>query len=119
MTTIDAITLLLVCQLLGEGLRVILSIPIPGAILGMLLLLVWLMMVKKNRPTLKAVTSWLTAHLSIMFLPAAVGLINEKSNIKNYGLQIAFTVFCSSLITMSVSAYIFHLVAKKMGKQND
>ena len=118
-TMIDAISLLLICQFLGEGVRILTQIPIPGSILGMLLLLSWLLIIKKDRPTLKQVSSWLTAHLSIMFLPAAVGLINEKENIQAYGFQILLAIFISSLLTMAMTAYVFIFVSKRLGSKHE
>ena len=84
MTMIGAIALLLFCQLAGEVIHRLTGLPLPGAVIGLMLLLAWLALVPKERPTLKAVTAWLTAHLSIMFVPAAVGLVQQVGLIRTY-----------------------------------
>ena len=74
---IGAIALLLVCQLAGEVIHRLTGLPLPGSVIGMVLLLGWLAFVPKERLTLTQVTGWLTAHLSIMFVPAADGVMEE------------------------------------------
>lgn len=60
---IGAIALLLVCQLAGEVIHRLTSLPLPGSVIGMVLLLGWLGLVPRERLTLTQVTGWLTAHL--------------------------------------------------------
>ena len=107
MTMIRAVALLLSCQLAGELLRIATGLPLPGAVTGMLLLIGWLALVPKQRPTLTAVTGWLTAHLAIMFVPAAVGLIDEAPLLPRYGLALVTATAISTLATMVVTVLVF------------
>ena len=75
----------------------------------------WLALVPKERPTLKAVTAWLTAHLSIMFVPAAVGLIDEGAPLSRYGVGILAATAVSTLLTMVVTALVFRWAVKRFG----
>ncbi|GLK44251.1 CidA/LrgA family protein [Novosphingobium resinovorum] len=102
-----AIFLLLACQLAGEAIHRITSLPLPGAVIGMVLLVGWLALVPRERPTLTVVTGWLTAHLSIMFVPAAVGLIEEGPVLSRYGVGLVTATVASTLLTLIVTALVF------------
>ena len=108
---IGAIALLLVCQLAGEAVHRLTGLPLPGSVIGMVLLLAWLALVPRERLTLTQVTGWLTAHLSIMFVPAAVGLMEEGAILSRYGLGIVVAVVVSTLLTLAVTALVFRAVA--------
>ena len=108
---IGAIALLLVCQLAGEAVHRLTGLPLPGSVIGMVLLLAWLAFVPRERLTLTQVTAWLTAHLSIMFVPAAVGLMKEGAILSRYGLGILVAVVVSTLLTLAVTALVFRAVA--------
>ena len=108
---IGAIALLLVCQLVGEVIHRLTGLPLPGSVIGMVLLLAWLAFVPRERLTLTQVTGWLTAHLSIMFVPAAVGVMQEGAILSRYGLGIVVAVVVSTLLTLAVTALVFRAVA--------
>ena len=100
---IGAIALLLVCQLAGEVIHRLTGLPLPGSVIGMVLLLAWLAFVPRERLTLTQVTGWLTAHLSIMFVPAAVGLMEEGAILSRYGLSIVVAVVVSGITNSKLS----------------
>ena len=108
---IGAIALLLVCQLAGEVIHRLTGLPLPGSVIGMVLLLAWLAFVPRERLTLTQVTGWLTAHLSIMFVPAAVGVMEEGAILSRYGLGILVAVVVSTLLTLAVTALVVRAVA--------
>lgn len=110
-----AIALLMTCQLMGEVIHRVTGLPLPGSVIGLVLLLGWLALVPRERPTLKAVTAWLTAHLSIMFVPAAVGLIDEGEPLSRYGIGILAATAVSTLLTMVVTALVFRWAVTRFG----
>lgn len=104
---IAAIATLLVCQLLGECLRLLTGMPLPGAVTGMFLLFAWMLIRPVERPTLERVSAWLTAHLSIMFVPAAVGIMQEGPVLARQGVAIVVATVVSTLLTIAVTAIVF------------
>lgn len=116
---IGAIALLLVCQLGGEVIHRLTGLPLPGSVIGMVLLLAWLALVPRERLTLTQVTGWLTAHLSIMFVPAAVGVMEEGAILSRYGLGIVVAVAVSTLLTLAVTALVFRAVAGREPEPDD
>jgi holin-like protein len=112
---IPAIAQLFVCLLAGEAIHRLTGIPLPGSVIGLGLLLVWLAVVRRERPSLGMVSGWLTAHLSIMLLPPAIGLIDQGPLLSRYGLGILVATVASTLLTMVVAVQVFLWVARRTG----
>lgn len=104
---LGAIALLLICQLAGEVIHRFAGVPLPGPVIGMMLLIGWLAIIRKERPGLEAVSGWLTAHLAIMFVPSAVGLINQGAILREYGAGLLVAVTASTFLTMIVTVLVF------------
>lgn len=102
-----AIFLLLACQLAGEVIHRLTGLPLPGSVIGMILLIGWLALVPAERPVLGTVTGWLTAHLSVMFVPAAVGVMEEGRALSRYGVGLVTATVASTLLTLVVTALVF------------
>lgn len=103
-----AITLLLVCQLAGEAIHRFTGLPLPGAVIGMALMLVWMSIFRRERPSLVQAAAWLTANLALMFVPAAVGVMTEGPVLAKHGLAIVVATVVSTLLTITVTALVFH-----------
>lgn len=112
---LDAIALLFVCQLAGEAIHRLSGLPLPGSVIGMLILLGWLGAVRRPRPRLEAVSAWLTAHLSILFVPAAVGVMEEGPALSRHGLALVAATMVSTLLTMVVTALAFRWALRRTG----
>ena len=75
---IGSITALLLCQLVGELLARGLHLPVPGPVIGMILLFVALLMRHggEDAPAPLALTAdTLLANLGLLFVPAGVGVV--------------------------------------------
>lgn len=110
---LGSIALLLVCQLIGEIINRLTGLPLPGAVIGMVLLLGWLAIRPAERPALQAVSGWLIAHLSLLFVPAAVGIMNEGAAFTRHGLAIGLAALASTLLTLVVTMAVFNWAAKR------
>ena len=75
MRVLNGITILLAYQLLGEVGALVLRIPIPGPVLGMLLLFITLLLRRHTSASLDTASTALLRHLSLLFVPAGVGMI--------------------------------------------
>lgn len=112
---VGAIALLFVFQLVGEAIHRLVGVPVPGAVIGMVLLVVWLALrpvrwggrVMGGGPArLEAVTAWLTAHLSVMFVPAAVGVMEQGAVFARFGLALMLATAVSVVLTIVVTALV-------------
>lgn len=73
---IPAITALLSCQLAGEVLARSLTLPVPGPVIGMVLLFVVLLWRGPDAPRGLAETAeGLLGNLGLLFVPAGVGVV--------------------------------------------
>ena len=116
---LSAIALLLACQLAGEAAHRFLGVPVPGAVIGMGLLLAYLALVRRERPSLEAVTGWLTTHMAILFVPAAVGVVQEGAILKAHGLAIVLATVVSTVLTMVVTALVFVWAIRRFKPDED
>ncbi len=119
MPLIYGITALLVFQLIGEvGVRA-LGIPVPGPVAGMLLLLVALVVHRGVPAALDHSANGLLSHLSLLFVPAGVGLMVYADRIVAEWLPIVLTLVLSTLLTMAVTAWVMVAVQRLTGGRGD
>lgn len=107
-----AMTLLLGCQFAGEVVVRLTGLSFPGPVVGMLLLLAILIIRGGVPPALDGVTGGLLSHLSLLFVPACVGVMNAFGLIADQWRAIAVTVVLSTLATLAVTA----LVTDRIGR---
>ena len=104
MRLINGLAILLVYQLLGEISVHFLQLPVPGPVLGMLLLFLTLLLRGGPTESMDTASSGLLSHLSLLFVPAGVGMIVHFHRIASEWLPIITTrgfspgasIFCRS-----------------------
>ncbi|NVO16031.1 MAG: CidA/LrgA family protein [Rhodoplanes sp.] len=107
--------ILLGCQLLGEAFVRALVLPVPGPVVGMVLLTA-LMLVRAPLPSeLGDVAGGLLKHLSLLFVPAGVGIVQHLGRIGHEGGRILLVVVLSTAVTLAVTAVVFAGLARLMG----
>ncbi|TBW48841.1 CidA/LrgA family protein [Marinobacter halodurans] len=104
MQFLNGITLLLVYQLVGEITVRLFGLPIPGPVLGMVLLFLTLVIRKRSGGALDTAANGLLSHLSLLFVPAGVGMMVYFSRILDEWLPIALSLVLGTAITMIVTA---------------
>lgn len=112
---IAALMGLLACQLAGELLARLLGLPVPGPVLGTILLFLVLMARGRLPDTLRDVSRTLLANLSLLFVPAGVGIIQHLDRLRGEWLGIAAAVFGSTVLTMVVAVLVFRGVSRLTG----
>jgi len=104
--TLGFITLLLVFQLVGEVISKGLDLPLPGPVVGMALLFLALV-IKGNAPDgLKDTANGLLKHLSLLFVPAGVGVMLHLHLIRDEWLSISAALVVSTVATIAVTALV-------------
>lgn len=106
------LTLIFVCQLAGELLKVSLGLPVPGPVIGMVLLLAGLLVKGRIPDALAQVGDTLLANLSLLFVPAGVGVMLHIALIGEQALAIGAALIGSTLATIAVTALIMRALAK-------
>lgn len=110
---IGAITLLLVFQLLGEVIARTLALPIPGPVIGMALLFVALSLRGGPGESLQTTSLTLLSHLSLLFVPAGVGIIVHLSRVADEWPALLAALIVSTFVSMAVTALVMKALARK------
>lgn len=100
--------------LLGEGIRNLFDLPLPGSIIGFLLLFASLMLKIYPLRWIESGAHFLLAFLSLYFIPATVGAMEYGSLFTGKGIWLIAIVFASTLITMA-AAGLFSQWAARFG----
>jgi holin-like protein len=106
---------LLLCQLAGEAVVRALGVPVPGPVIGLVLLAI-LLAVRAPLPSeLGDTAGGLLKHLSLLFVPAGVGVVQHLDTFGREGLRLVAVLVISVTITLVVTALVFAGVARLMG----
>ena len=109
---LEALTLILVCQLVGEVSVLFTGLPVPGPVLGMLLLLAWLFLRGDVPESVGRTADTLLAHLSLLFVPAGVGVLVHWERMRGQWAAIAAALVLGTLITLAVTALTMTAVTR-------
>ena len=121
-----SLSLILLCQLIGEVIVHGLGLPLPGPVLGLLLLLVLLL--ARDRFAIIALgplrndgvenaSKGLLAHLSLLFVPAGVGVVQKLDLLAAHGIAIILILAVSVIVTLLATVLTFRLVSRLLGRQ--
>lgn len=106
--------ILLLFQFAGELIVIALGVPVPGPVVGMVLLLVCLIVKGEVPESLRIPSEALLKHLALLFVPAGVGLMTHFSLLKADWLAILLALIISTGLTIIVTALILNPSAKKL-----
>ena len=103
---IACMTLLLACQLAGEVIARLSGLPVPGPVIGMLLLFFGLILKGGIPQALQETSDKLLSHLSLLFVPAGVGIMLHLELLAANWLPILVALVVSSFLTIAVTAAV-------------
>lgn len=112
---LPSLTLLFVCQLAGETAVRAAGVSLPGPVLGMALLFVGLLLRGRSGEELDGVADTILRNLSLLFVPAAVGVVQQAGLIAEEWLAIGAALVVSTLLTLVVTVLVFRAVARATG----
>lgn len=112
---IRALSILLIFQLVGEVISRAWRLPVPGPVLGMLLLFVLLLVRGSTPPELKDTASTILQYLTLLFVPAGVGVMVHFALIQKEWLALLVTLVGSTLIAIVITAWTMRLLRHLIG----
>ena len=115
---LESFALLLVCQLIGELLMQLIALPIPGPVFGMVLLFLLLALRRGIPERLRQTCLTLLSHLSLLFVPAGVGVVVYFEAIAQEWLIILVTLVASTIATIAVTAFTMNRLARWLDKHD-
>lgn len=100
------ITLLLACQLAGEAITMVTGVPVPGPVIGMVLLFIGLMIRGGVPDGLQQTATGVLNHLSLLFVPAGVGVMAHLGLLEAEWDALLVAVVGSTVATIAVTALV-------------
>ena len=111
-----ALLTLLSYQLVGEVVVRAAHLPLPGPVLGMLLLFVTLLWRGGAFAGVEEVSGTLLAHLALLFVPAGVGIVRYLPLLQREGAALGVVLLVSTLLTLAVTGAVFSLALRLKGR---
>lgn len=102
----------------GEWLRDLFDLPLPGSIIGFLLLFIALLLKIYPLRWIESGAQFLLAFLSLYFIPATVGVIQYGDLFTGKGLWLIAIAMFSTLLTMGVSAVLSQWASRRTDERS-
>ncbi|MFN5026822.1 MAG: CidA/LrgA family protein [Candidatus Fonsibacter ubiquis] len=120
-----AIFVIFFFQLLGEAIKKFFEMRIPGPVLGLILLLIFLIFLKRFKTA--AITNlkedvintsnYILNYLSLLFVPIGVGVVMHLSYLENNLFKVLIIVFISTILTIGLTAFLMEKINKRINKK--
>jgi holin-like protein len=108
---LGSLTLILLCQLIGEIITTVTKLPIPGPVIGMVILFCMLVICPRKMPhELEVVGGFLLRYLALLFVPAGVGIITNLDIITKFWAPIAGVIIIGTVVTIGVTGLVMQFM---------
>ena len=112
---LDSIFIIFMFQLVGEATQKYFALPVPGPVIGLVLMLVCLLWTKRTnlpliadqRDRLVTTSQQLLGYLSLLFVPIGVGVIMHLQLLEAQLARIIAVITIGTIFTMVFTAFIF------------
>jgi holin-like protein len=111
------LTWLLVYQCVGEILARWTGLPVPGPVIGMVLLFATLVAKNFAPESLQTTASGLLSHLSLLFVPAGVGVMSHFHRVASEWLPIAVALVVSTVLALAVTALVMRRLLERQDRR--
>ncbi len=120
---IRGVTVLLAFQLIGETIVFLAGWPVPGPVLGLVLLALFVAGVKlREWPVYRNVeltADGLLSNLGVLFVPAGVGIVQHTDLIASHGIGLFSILVLSTVATLFVTVWTFVLARRWLGGKEE
>ena len=116
---LGALTILLVFQLVGEVISHVLNLPVPGPVIGFMLLLVALIIRGGATEELRTTASGILQHFALLFVPACVGVMVHLARLRDEWLPIAVGLVISTILTIACAALAMAWLMRFFSKKEE
>ena len=117
MAVLYAFLALLVLQWVGEVLVQALGLPLPGALVGALLLLVGLLLLGRLPKALEQTSAALLQNLMLLFIPIVAGVMLHFERIASEWLPFLASGIGGAVLTLLVTAAVFRWMLQRSGQK--
>lgn len=116
---IHALTLILLCQLIGETLMRWAGLPVPGPVAGMGLMLALFAFSPRIEALVVPVGEGILRHLALLFVPAGVGVVGHLDRLGPQAAWLMLAIVVSTFLALLAGALAFVAVARLTGAGAD
>jgi len=113
MNTLRGLAWLLVFQSVGEVLSRGFALPLPGPVVGLILLLGGLAFPAVRVPVGEC-ADFLLSHLSLLFVPVGVGVMTHLDLLSTYGGRMLAVIAVSTWVGLAVTAAVMYWPRRKI-----
>jgi holin-like protein len=110
---ISGLVQILLFQSIGELVSKFLLPTLPGPVIGLVLLVLWLVLRKGINTELTMVADGFSQYLGLLFVPAAVGVVLFLPQLQANALAIISALVGSVILTIGSSALVVRLLSSK------
>ncbi|MDQ0208176.1 CidA/LrgA family protein [Alkalicoccobacillus murimartini] len=103
---------------IGMALQTWLSIPLPGSLVGMILLFICLSSQVVPVRFVDQGAEWILKHLSLMFIPIIAGIVTFPILFTSRGLSLILLTMFSTLLVIVLSGLISQYLALKQERKS-
>jgi len=117
-----AIFIIFFFQLVGEAVKKLFEINIPGPVIGLTLLLLTLIIlrrfkkgkIKDLKDDVTNTGNYILSYLSLLFVPIGVGVVMHLAFLEKNLINVIFIIFLSTVLTIGFTAYVMEKLNKRL-----
>jgi holin-like protein len=113
MSLLDSLLVFLVCQLAGEVGARLLGLPLPGPVIGLALLFAGLAVLRRVPKALDTGADAVLTHLSLLFVPAGVGVVLHLGLVAREWLPILAAIVLGTILAIAATALLMAALLKR------
>ena len=113
---LQQLIIILAAYILGVVVQVAFNLPIPGTVLGLILLFLGLYSGIIKAEMIEDMCEILISHMSFLFIPAGVGLITSFKFLQGKIMAFSAIIIISTVIVWVVTAYVVKFLRKVCSK---
>ena len=110
------IVIILAFSFVGEALSLLIPLPIPGSIYGLVLLFLALETKLVRLSAIKDVSDFLISFMPVMFIPAATGLMASWDILRANAVAYVVIMAVTTVVVMGVSGSVTQWIIRRSGK---
>ena len=111
--------IILLLSFLGEGLHIILPLPVPASVYGLVRMLAALQTRILKTHQVRETAGFLIEIMPVMFIPAAAGLLNAWGVLKPVFVPVAVITAVTTVFVMAVTGLVTQGIIRKGRKKNE
>lgn len=90
---------------LGDAISALFKLPMPGAVTGLIILVVWLQIKGEGSESLQQVSQFCIRYMAILFIPASVAVFFMTDLLARQWLPLALAVFVATPVGIVISGH--------------